>query len=201
MGTEFSIISIAILLMLVIDPFGNVPVILSILKDVPLHKRKSIIVREMLIGLAILVIFLFGGELFLNLFHLETDAVRIAGAVIFFIIGLKMIFPGEEGSGGLYGSANEPFVVPIAIPLIAGPSTLATLLVMSKSHAQNIMELFGALLLAWGVSALIMYLSPFLYKLLREKGLLALEKLMGMLLLIMSIQMLIDGIRGLASTF
>ena len=201
MGTEFSIVSIAILLMLVIDPFGNVPVILSILKDVPLHKRKSIIVREMLIGLAILVIFLFGGELFLNLFHLETDAVRIAGAVIFFIIGLKMIFPGEEGSSGLYGSVNEPFVVPIAIPLIAGPSTLATLLVMSKSHSQNIMELFGALLLAWGASALIMYLSPLLYKLLREKGLLALEKLMGMLLLIMSIQMLIDGIRGLATTF
>lgn len=201
MGTEFSILSTALLLMLVIDPFGNVPVILSILKDVPLHKRKAIIVREMLIGLAILVIFLFGGELFLNLFHLETDAVRIAGAVIFFIIGLKMIFPGSEGSSGLYGSANEPFVVPIAIPLIAGPSTLATLLVMSKSHSQNILELFASLLLAWGISALIMYLSPLLYKLLREKGLLALEKLMGMLLLIMSIQMLIDGIRGLIKTF
>ncbi len=201
MGTEFSIISIAILLMLVIDPFGNVPVILSILKDVPLEKRKAIIVRETLIGLAILVLFLFGGELFLNLFHLETSAVRIAGAVIFFIIGLKMIFPGSEGSSGLYGSTNEPFVVPIAIPLIAGPSTLATLLLMSKSHASDISGLFGALLLAWLASAFIMYLSPLLYKLLREKGLLALEKLMGMLLLIMSIQMFIDGIQGLLETF
>ena len=201
MGTDFSILSTAILLMLVIDPFGNVPVILSILKEVDLPRRKSIIVREMLFGLVILVTFLFGGELFLNLFHLETEAVRIAGAVIFFIIGLKMIFPGVEGSSGLYGDANEPFIVPIAIPLIAGPSTLATLLVMSKSHAQNIAELFASLLLAWGVSALIMYLSPLLYKLLRDKGLLALEKLMGMLLLIMSIQMLIDGIRGLVATF
>jgi len=201
MGTEFSIISTALLLMLVIDPFGNVPVILSILKDVPLTKRKRIIIREMLIGLAILVLFLVGGELFLNLFHLETSAVRIAGAVIFFIIGLKMIFPGDEGSSGLYGSANEPFVVPIAIPLIAGPSTLATLLVMSKSHAHYSIELFISLLLAWGFSALIMVLSPLLYKLLRDKGLLALEKLMGMLLLIMSIQMLIDGIRGLITTF
>lgn len=201
MGTEFSIISTAILLMLVIDPFGNVPVILSILKDVDLAKRRSIIIREMFFGLAILVVFLFGGELFLGLFHLETEAVRIAGAVIFFIIGLKMIFPGVEGSNGLYGSANEPFIVPIAIPLIAGPSTLATLLVMSKSHTHNIPELFASLLLAWGASALIMYLSPLLYKLLREKGLLALEKLMGMLLLIMSIQMFIDGMRGLIHTF
>nr|MBP9492214.1 hypothetical protein [Sulfurospirillum sp.]MBP9613236.1 hypothetical protein [Sulfurospirillum sp.] len=87
MGAEFSIVSTAILLMLVIDPFGNVPVILSILKDVDLKRRKGIIVREMLFGLAILVLFLLGGEGFLNLFHLETDAVRIAGAVIFFVIG------------------------------------------------------------------------------------------------------------------
>jgi len=201
MGIDFSIISTALLLMLVIDPFGNVPVILSILKEVDLPRRKSIIVREMLFGLAILVTFLFGGELFLDLFHLETEAVRLAGAVIFFIIGLKMIFPGVEGSSGLYGNANEPFIVPIAIPLIAGPSTLATLLVLSKAHTSNLGGLFLSLLLAWFASALIMYLSPFLYTLLREKGLLALEKLMGMLLLIMSVQMFIDGMRGLIHTF
>lgn len=201
MGIDFSIVSTALVLMLVIDPFGNVPVILSILKEVPIERRKTIIIRETLFGLLILLLFLGGGELFLSLFHLETDAVRIAGAVIFFIIGLKMIFPGQEGSSGLYGSVNEPFVVPIAIPLIAGPSTLATLLVMSKSHAEHILELFASLMLAWFASALIMYLSPLFYKVLREKGLLALEKLMGMLLLIMSIQMLIDGIRGLVSTF
>jgi len=201
MGAEFSIISTAILLMLVIDPFGNVPVILSILKEVDLRKRRSIIIREMLFGLGILVVFLFGGELFLDLFHLETEAVRIAGAVIFFIIGIKMIFPGNEGSSGLYGSSNEPFIVPIAIPLIAGPSTLATLLVLSKSHTAELGGLLASLLLAWFASALIMYLSPLLYKLLREKGLLALEKLMGMLLLIMSVQMFIDGIRGLIHTF
>ena len=201
MGTEFSIISTAILLMLVIDPFGNVPVILSILKDVDLVKRRPIIIREMLFGLGILVVFLFGGELFLDLFHLETEAVRIAGAVIFFIIGLKMIFPGSEGSSGLYGTANEPFIVPIAIPLIAGPSTLATLLVLSKSHSLELGGLLASLLLAWFASAFIMYLSPVLYKLLREKGLLALEKLMGMLLLIMSVQMFIDGMRGLIHTF
>ena len=201
MNAELSIVSTAILLMFVIDPFGAVPIILSILKDVDIKRRRMVIIREMLFGLAILTLFLFGGELFLSIFHLETESVRIAGAVIFFVIGIKMIFPGEEGSSGLYGSSKEPFMVPIAMPLIAGPSTLATLLVLGKSHADATGKLFGALLLAWFISALIMYLSPLLYKLLREKGLSALERLMGMLLLMMSVQMFIDGIRGLVHTF
>ena len=201
MNAELSIVSTAILLMFVIDPFGAVPIILSILKDVDIKRRRMVIIREMFFGLAILTLFLFGGELFLSIFHLETESVRIAGAVIFFVIGIKMIFPGEEGSSGLYGSSKEPFMVPIAMPLIAGPSTLATLLVLGKSHADATGKLFGALLLAWFISALIMYLSPLLYKLLREKGLSALERLMGMLLLMMSVQMFIDGIRGLIHTF
>ena len=201
MGTEFSIISTAILLLFVIDPFGAVPVILSILKDVDMKRKRVVIVREMLFGLGILMLFLFGGELFLSVFHLETESVRIAGAVIFFVIGIKMIFPGEEGSSGLYGASKEPFVVPIAMPLIAGPSTLATLLVLGKSHNSELGSVFLALVLAWFCSALIMYLSPVLYKLLREKGLSALERLMGMLLLMMSVQMFIDGIRGLVPTF
>ena len=201
MNADFSIVSTAILLMFVIDPFGAVPVILSILKDVDIARRRLIILREMIFGLAILMLFLFGGELFLNIFHLETEAVRIAGAVIFFVIGIKMIFPGEEGSSALYGSAKEPFMVPIAMPLIAGPSTLATLLVLGKSHTNAMGSLFIALIVAWLISALIMYLSPILYKLLREKGLSALERLMGMLLLMMSVQMFIDGVRGLVHTF
>ncbi len=201
MGYEFSIVSTAILIMFVIDPFGNVPVVLSILKDVEVKRRKRIIIREMLFGLGILTLFLFFGEPFLNLFHLETEAVRIAGAVIFFVIGIKLIFPGEHGSSALYGTAGEPFVVPIAMPLIAGPSALATLLVMSKSHTDEMGGLFVALLLAWFASALIMYLSDSFYKLLGAKGLSALEKLMGMLLLMMSVQMFIDGVRGLVHTF
>lgn len=201
LSSDLSIISTAIVLMFVIDPFGAVPVILSILKDVDIKRRRIIIIREMFFGLCILMLFLFGGELFLNIFHLETESVRIAGAVIFFVIGIKMIFPGDAGSSALYGSSKEPFMVPIALPLIAGPSTLATLLVLGKSNATSMPTLFVSLLLAWFVSALIMYLSPFLYTLLREKGLSALERLMGMLLLMMSVQMFIDGIRGLVHTF
>jgi len=196
MNTEFSIISTAILLMFVLDPFGNVPMLLAILKDVDEKRKKSIIIRESLFGLGILLLFFFFGKSFLNIFHLETGAVTIAGAVIFFLIALKMIFPGEKGNATLFGS-GDPFMVPIAIPMIAGPSALATLLIMTKSYSEHFWSLFASLLLAWVLSFLVLYSSPILYKLLRDKGLSALEKLMGMLLLMLSVQMFIDGIREL----
>ncbi len=198
MVENFSILSSAILFMFVLDPFGNVPLVLSILKNVDEKRKKIIIVREMLFGLAILLFFFFFGKSFLNIFHLETEAVTIAGAVIFFVIALRMIFPGNEGNSALFGSSEEPFMVPIAIPMIAGPSALATLLLMTKAYSPNLhWELFASVVLAWFISSCILYLSPFLYKVLRQKGLNALEKLMGMLLLMMAVQMFIDGIREL----
>ena len=196
MENSFSILSTAILLNFILDPFGNVPLILSILKDVDEKRRFKIIVRELVIGLAILLVFLFFGSDFLNLFHLETTAVTLAGAVIFFIIGMKMIFP-PAGGNGLYAGTGEPFVVPIAMPMIAGPSALATLLVLSNQNPGHTTDLFWSLILAWAMSAVILLLAPFLYRVLRDRGLTALERLMGMLLLIMSVQMFIDGFRNL----
>ncbi len=195
---NFSILSTAILFMFILDPFGNVPLVLSILKNVDDNRKKIIIIRETLFGLAILLFFFFFGKSFLNIFHLETVAVTIAGGVIFFVIALKMIFPGGDGNTTLFGADEEPFVVPIAIPMIAGPSALATLLLMTKAYSPSLhWELFASVVLAWFFSSCILYLSPVLYKLLKRKGLNALEKLMGMLLLMMSVQMFIDGIREL----
>lgn len=161
----------------------------------PQAKRRRIVIRECFIGLVILMLFLFGGETFLNIFHLETEAVTIAGGVIFLLIGLKMIFPAPDG-GGLFAADQEPLVVPIALPMIAGPSALATLLVLSHNNPANQLGLAYSLLLAWFVSSVILFVAPVLYKVLRKKGLVALERLMGMLLLILSVQMFIDGIRG-----
>ncbi|MFT7121910.1 MAG: multiple antibiotic resistance protein [Neolewinella sp.] len=192
---DFSILSTALLLFFILDPLGNIPLVLSLLKDMEKGRRQRIVIRECLIGLAILVLFLFGGETFLNVFHLETEAVRIAGGLIFLLIGLKMIFPPADG-GSLFPADQEPLIVPIALPMIAGPSALATLLVLSHNHPDNQMGLLYALLLAWGVSTLILFVAPLLYRVLRKRGLIALERLMGMLLLILSVQMFIDGIRG-----
>lgn len=202
METTFPIFSTAILIFFILDPFGNVPLLLSILKNIDKQKHSQIIIRETLIGLLILLIFLFFGEQFLSLFHLETQAITIAGGIIFFIIAVKMIFPNPNGSD-LFAikKDDEPLVVPIAMPMIAGPAALATLLVLAKTNAQHSGALLISLLLAWALSAIVLLFSPYLYKILKEKGLTALERLMGMLLLIMSVQMFIDGIRSLLPTF
>jgi len=202
MENTFSIFSTAILLFFILDPFGSVPLLLSILKNIDKKRHSKIIIREMLIGLVILIIFLFFGEQFLSLFHLETPAISLAGGIIFFVIALKMIFP-NPGGGDLFATSkgDEPLVVPIAIPMIAGPGALATLLVLAKTNAEHTGGLFTALLLAWVLAVLVLLCSPQLYKILKDKGLKALERLMGMLLLMMSVQMFIDAIRVLLPTF
>lgn len=200
MDNSFSIISTAILLFFILDPFGNVPLVLSILKDIDKKQHRSIIIRETFIGLLILLVFLFFGDEFLSVFHLETHSITIAGAIIFFIIAVKMIFPDPDAElfSGVKG--EEPLVVPIAMPMIAGPAAIATLIVIAKTNENETFPLFLSLLLAWFFSSLILVLAPQLYKILKDKGLKALEKLMGMLLLIMSVQMFIDGIRSLLPT-
>lgn len=200
MDGTFSIISAAILIFFILDPFGNVPLLLSILKNIDKSQHSKIIVREMFIGLFILVIFLFFGEEFLSIFHLETHSITIAGAIIFFVISLKMIFPDPNSDLFSTKKGDDPLVVPIAIPMIAGPAALATILVLGKTNQEHIGSLFISLLLAWFCTFLVLLFSPNLYKILKTKGLTALERLMGMLLLIMSVQMFVDGIRSLLPT-
>jgi multiple antibiotic resistance protein len=195
MISALQIWSSAIILMFVIDPFGNIPLLLAILKDMPRRRQVAIIIREMLIGLALMIVFLFFGQSFLSIFNLETGAIRIAGGIIFFVIGLRMVFPGPEGA--IYAGEGEPFIVPIAIPLIAGPSALATLILMSEAHGVPRLSVLFSLLIAWAISSVILSLSPIFYKFLGDRGLTALERLMGMLLLMLSVQMFIDGIRAL----
>jgi multiple antibiotic resistance protein len=195
MTSSLTIWSSAFILFFVIDPFGNIPLLLAILKGMPRKRQFVIIFRELLIALALMIVFLFFGKSFLSLFNLETGAIRIAGGIIFFVIGLRMVFPGRDGP--IYSSEGEPFVVPIAIPLIAGPSALATLILMSDAHTDGRLPVLISLLLAWTLSGVIMITSPILYRFLGDRGLAALERLMGMLLLMLSVQMLIDGIRTL----
>ena len=202
MESTFPIFSTAILIFFILDPLGNIPLLLSILKNIDKSRRSKIIIREMLIGLLILIVFLFFGEQFLSLFHLKAPSITIAGGIIFFAISLKMIFPDPNG-GDVFVTkkGDEPLVVPIAVPMIAGPAALATLLVLAKTNAEHTGSLFLSLLLAWFLAAAVLLFSPHLYSLLKEKGLTALERLMGMLLLIMSVQMFIDGLLALVPTF
>lgn len=189
-----SIWSAAVLLFFLMDPLGNIPVLLSVLKGISPKRQRIIIIRELLIALVILVIFLFGGQSLLNFLHLQQESVTIAGGIILLIIGLRLIFPRSDGVMGKQPD-GEPFIVPIAIPMIAGPSVLAMLILMTKNEPEQLSNWFFALLIAWTITALLLLAAPFLYRILRERGLKAIERLMGMILVMMAVQMLINGIR------
>jgi len=196
------IISTAILILFILDPFGNIPLLLSILKDIDKTKQLKIIIRELLIGLFILILFLFFGENILNIFGLETQAITIAGGIIFFIIAINMIFPNPDGKNIFATNDSDALlIVPIAMPMISGSGAIATVLLLSKQHPNHTFSLLLAILLAWGINSIILLLSPYISKLLKEKGLTAMERLMGMLLLMMSVEMFIKGIRELIPTF
>ncbi|WP_342669253.1 YhgN family NAAT transporter [Endozoicomonas arenosclerae] len=189
------IYSTAILLFLIMDPLGNMPIFISVLKTVPPRRRAKILMREMLIALFILVVFLFVGDSMLKTLHLRQEAVSIAGAIILFIIAIKMIFPPSRG-GGIMGDTpdGEPFIVPLATPLIAGPSILATLILLGNQHPGEQGKLVTALLIAWGISAAILLCSGQFMRVLGNRGVFAIERLMGMILVMLSVQMFMDGI-------
>ncbi|HQX57055.1 MAG TPA: YhgN family NAAT transporter [Pyrinomonadaceae bacterium] len=183
----------ALTLFLIMDPIGNIPPFLAVLKDVPTERRRPVLIRELLLALGILLLFLFLGGYILQLLGLRQESISIAGGIILFIIAIRMIFPVE---GGLVGETpeGEPFLVPLAVPLVAGPSVLASILLLKQSSNLGTAGLLGAVSIAWAVSAAILISAPYLLKLLKQRGLIAMERLMGMLLVILSVQMFLDGI-------
>lgn len=188
-----NIISDAITLLLVMDPFGNIPPFLSILSHVDQKRRRKILLREMLIALGILCVFLFFGKYLLDAMHLSEPALTISGGFILFLIAIRMIFP-YLGTNNPEMTMEEPFIVPLAIPMVAGPSTMVTLILISSR--QNSYWLFNllALLAAWIVSSAVLIISENLLIWLGEKVLKAIERFMGMILTTMAVQMLLDGI-------
>ncbi len=191
-----SIWSTAVLLFFLMDPLGNIPVLLSVLKGIPPKRQRFIILRELLVALAILFVFLLAGGPLLDFLHLQQEAVTISGGIILLIIGLRMIFPKPEGIMG-HQPGGEPFLVPIAIPMIAGPSILAMLILMTQNSPGNTGNWAISVLIAWGLSAIILLAAPLLLRVLKERGLIALERLMGMLLVMIAVQMLINGFKVL----
>ena len=185
--------SAAITLFLIMDPLGNLPVFMSVLKTIEPKRRRIVLARELLFSLIIMFTFLFSGQVVLDFLNVRQESVSIAGGIILFLIGLKMIFPQPGGVTGL-ASDEEPFIVPLAIPMIAGPSVLAALILLANQDHSRMLDWSMALGAAWLASATILMLSSKLHRLLGERGLIAIERLMGMILIMISIQMLLDGI-------
>jgi small neutral amino acid transporter SnatA (MarC family) len=188
-----SFFSTFILLILVTDPFGNVPLFAAALKDTPLERRNRIVIRECAIA------FMFFGKHFLEALHLSPIALRIGGAVILLMIAIRMIFPHPDGVLGK-SEGGEPFIVPLAIPALAGPSALATVLLLSATSFTETMVHVAALA-AVGIVWLAVFLSA--EKLQQKLGpqvMTAFERLMGLILTAMAVEMLLGGIREFVRT-
>uniref|UniRef100_UPI003784DE46 MarC family protein n=1 Tax=Prosthecobacter sp. TaxID=1965333 RepID=UPI003784DE46 len=184
-------LSATLLLLTIMDPLGNVATFVSALRPVPAEKRLQVIARELVVALVILVAFLFAGPWLLGLLHLKQEALFISGGIVLFLIALKMIFPPSRRDEE---PMSEPFIVPLATPMVAGPSVLATLLVLVSTQPEMLWRWFAALMIAWAITAAVLLCSPAIARVLREKGAMAVERLMGMLLVMVAVQMFLNGI-------
>jgi MarC family membrane protein len=188
-----TLLSAAVLLFFVMDPLGNVPLFLAALRHVDPARSRTVIVRELLIALVVMVVFLFLGRPVLELLHVSPAALTAGGGFILLLIALRMIFPSSEHS--LREEADEePFVVPLAVPYTAGPGLLATELLFMTREPHRWQVWLGAVGLAWLASAIILYYSSNLRTLLGDRGLTAVERLMGMLLVVVGVEMLMAGV-------
>jgi len=187
------IVSATILLILVMDPFGNMPLVISVLKNVAPNARPKVVLRECAIAYAVLLAFMFGGHQFMQLLRLSDTALGIAGGLILFLIALRMVFPHAEGIFGETGETGT-FIVPLAIPAIAGPSALATVLLLVSREPQRVFEWVAALSLATLVSALVMISAQGISRWIGKRGMIAMERLMGLVLTAIAVEMLLAGI-------
>lgn len=188
------ILASALLLFLVMDPLGNIPLFLAVLRNVPEEHRQRVLWRELLIAYALLLLFMFGGNAWLAWLNLSEEAIALSGAIILFLIALRMIFGHESGIFG-ENTGREPLVVPLATPAVAGPSALAIIMLMSRNQPDALSELLLATTLAWLATALILAAAPLLFRALKDRGLEAVQRLMGMILIMISVQMMLDALR------
>lgn len=173
------------------DAIGNVPIFISLLKEMPQKRQRSIIVRELLIALGIIIGFYFIGNYLLGFLKISQEAVLISGGIILFIIAIKLVFPAEKTLK--VEKKTEPFLVPLAVPLVSGPAVLAT--VMLYSHQTIPMwTVISAILIAWAATTIILLSATQLQKILKEKGLIACERFTGLILIMLSVQMFLNGV-------
>ena len=185
-------ISSVITLGLIMDPFGNIPLFISALKKVAPERRKVVLLRELFIALLIMLVFLFLGKWFMRVFGVHSFSMSIAGGIILFIISAKLVFSNDSEPTS-DPKEEEPFVVPLAIPLVAGPAVLSMIMILSAQQGDKLLTFWSILTASIFNSAILMLSFP-ISNLLGKRGLVAIERLSGMILVLMSVNMVMDGI-------
>jgi len=192
MNSDF--LSTVFLLVLLLDPLGNVPVVLTLLRNLPEARRQRVVLRESAVAGIVLIVFVFMGDWFLTVLHLSESALGISGGLILFLIALRMVFPFGRGGEADHEFTGEPLIVPLAIPMIAGPAALATVLLTAR-QAEQLSALVGAIVVAIVINTVILLGAGWLARIFGKAGLEAMERLMGLVLTTMAVQMLISGIK------
>lgn len=188
------ILSATLLLIIIMDPLGNIPAFHALLERYPRRRRVRIIAREMLIAYLVLIGTLLAGETILAYLGLKQPALSVAGGVVLFVIALRMVFPDLGPGARLEPDEEEPFIVPLAVPMVAGPSAMAAILLLVSREPNRILEWWVAVSVAWAVSAAVLLASGALMELLGRRTLRAVVRLSGMLLIMMAVQMFLDGV-------
>lgn len=187
-----NLLSLAVTLFLVLDPFGNAAIFHSVLSKIPEQRRRPVLIRELIFALCILLGFLFLGKHVLGFLGVRPATLSISGGILLFLIALGMVFPtrsvlGESGD-------DEPFIVPLAVPLMAGPSSIALVLLTASKYPGSLGSIALAVSSAWLASLAVLLLSPAVLRVIGTKGARALERLMGLLLILVAVQMFLDGV-------
>ncbi|CCB86769.1 MULTISPECIES: MarC family protein [Parachlamydia] len=195
---DLSLFSITLVLFLIMDPLGNIGSFREMLKRIDPKKQKIIIMREMLIALFTMLVFNFLGEVIFEYLQVTETTVQISSGIILFLAALKILFPSKDSPRSNLPQ-EEPFIIPLAIPLVAGPSLLAT--IMLYAHMETSVPLMlGSIFIAWGLASIILLFSNRLYTVLGNNGLVAFEKLMGMVLILLAIQRFLEGVENFVKT-
>lgn len=193
MATPLSFISIVVILYIIMDPIGNIPAYLTLVKGFDIKKQRYIACREMLIALVLMILFNYIGEFLFSILDVSDVAVSLSSGVILFLTALKILFPSSDSLRSNLPT-GEPFITPLAVPLIAGPSLLAT--IMLFAHIETSLSLMIiAILVAWFFALLTLLVGPFLKRYLGNNGLAAGERLMAMILVMLAIQRFLEGIQ------
>jgi multiple antibiotic resistance protein len=186
--------SSTLLLLFIMDPFGNIPLFHSLLLQVDPQRRSRVVVRELLIAYGVLLLFLFGGDSITRHLGLKEPTLSIAGGLILLLIAIGMVFPRHGLDPDERPADEEPFVVPLAVPMIAGPSAVAAVLLLISRAPERLLTWLAALSCAWLLTALVLIASGRLYERIGDRGARAIERLIGMVLIMMAVQMFLDGV-------
>lgn len=191
---DHSFLSALILLLLVLDPLGSLPIFIPIMGNVPKERRRRVALREVAIAFAVLLGFMFAGESFLRVMHLSERSLEVAGGVILLMVAIRMIFGAE---GGVYGmpEGKEPLIFPLAVPLLAGPSAMATVLLLASRQPERVLTWVMALTVAMAVSGLVLLACERIRRLLGDSVVAAVEKLMGLVLTAIAVEMILAGLK------